>query len=165
MTRRTVVKVEGAPFRGRRYGGNVRRWIAVVAMTSFCGSHVLAADLQTAIAQAVARDASTAPPAAKTQNPNLWPGVGLIGAGAALLIVGVSRKTERFCNGVPAPLASQLNQPAVSCVDNTHGKPALMIGGMIAASVGGALLAIGEKKRASVAIIPGGIFVQQRIPF
>jgi len=144
----------------------VRRSIAVVVMIGFCGSQVLAADLQTAIAHAVEQAAPAAPPAAaKTENPNLWPGVGLIGAGGALLIYGASRKTERFCNGVPAALTSQLNQPAVSCVDNTHGKPALMVAGMIAASVGGAILAIGEKKRASVAITPGGILVQQRIPF
>ena len=134
-------------------------------MTGFCGSQVLAADLQTRIAQAVARDVPAAPTVAKTENPNLWPGVGLIGAGGALLVYGASRNTERFCNGVPAALASQLNQPAVSCVDNTHGKPALMIAGMITASVGGAILAIGEKKRASVASTPGGILVQQRIRF
>jgi len=134
-------------------------------MTGFCGSQVLAADLQTAIAHAVEQAAPAAPKAAKTENPNLWPGVGLIAAGGALLIYGTSRKTERFCNGVPAALTSQLNQPAVSCVDNTHGKPALMIGGILAASVGGAILAVGEKKRASVAITPGGILVQQRIAF
>jgi hypothetical protein len=143
----------------------VRRSIAVVVMIGFCGSQVLAADLQSAIAHAVEQAAPAAPAGAKTENPNLWPGIGLIGADAALLIYGTSRTTERFCNGVPPALTSQLNQPAVSCVDNTHGKPALMIAGIVAASVGGAILAIGEKKRASVAITPGGIFVQQRIPF
>jgi hypothetical protein len=143
----------------------VRRWIAVVVMTGFCGSQVLAGDLQSSIARAVSQ--ATPPPkaAAKTENRYLLPAVGLIGAGAALLVYGASRKTERFCTGVPAPLASQLNQPPVSCVDETHGKPALLISGMVVASAGGAILALGEKKRATVSITADRILVQHRIAF
>jgi hypothetical protein len=134
-------------------------------VASLSGSQVFAADLGSSIVHAARQAAQTPASPARTENPYLLSGLGLMAGGAAILIYGTTRQTERFCTGVPPALTAQLNQPPVSCVDNTHGKPALMISGIVVASVGGVVLAMGEKKRASVSITRGAIVVQRQFGF
>jgi hypothetical protein len=133
-------------------------------MIGFCGSQMRAADFQASITRA-ARQAAAPASAPAVANPYAWAAAGLMGGGAALVIVGLTRKTERFCNGVPAALSSQLGFPPVSCTDTTHGKPALMVAGVAALSVGGVLLAMGERQRSSVAVTAGGIAFRHRVSF
>lgn len=143
----------------------MRRWITAVVVTSLSGSQALAADLESSIRRAASQTAQAPASRSGTENPYLLSGLGLMAGGAAVLIYGTTRQTERFCTGVPPALTGQLNQPPVSCVDNTHGKPALMISGIVIASAGGVVLAMGEKKRASISITRGGVVVQRRIGF
>src|SRR5260370_35245601 len=105
--------------------GHVRRWVAVAAMIGFSGSQILGADFQASITRA-ARQAAAPASAPAVANPYAWPAAGVMGGGAALLIVGGTRKTERFCRGVPAPLSSQLGFPPGSRTGTAHRKRAFM---------------------------------------